>query len=145
MGQLLAKILTGQNLSSYHLFPEILGFPNIFVTGCGWSTLLILVHPFSFWFTCFHPVRLYMPHWYPALDCIHVSLDCNLFEVRNCVSGLLLYAAPNAIPGAYYSFSACLLNKCIKSLSIGTMLHITNWKNDEIHSYYRCSCGIEQI
>ena len=62
-----------------------------------------------------------MPHCYPTLDCIYVPVDCNLFEVRYCVSGLLLSAASDSIPGAYYSLRACLLNKCIKSLSKGTM------------------------
>ena len=37
------------------------------------------------------------------------------------MSGLLLSAASDSIPGAYYSLRACLLNKCIKSLFMGTM------------------------
>ena len=37
------------------------------------------------------------------------------------MSGLLLSAASDSVPGAYYSLRACLLNKCIKSLSTGTM------------------------
>lgn len=42
---------------------------------------------------------------------VFVSMDYNLFEVRDFVSGLPLNTGPSTITSAYYGFSICLVGQ----------------------------------
>lgn len=86
-----------------------------------------------------------MVTWYPAFDCIHVPLGCNLFEVRNCVSGLLLSAVPNTLPGAYYaSVHVCwTMHKIIVYRHCSTYNKMKKWRNTWL--LQKLMCGADLI
>lgn len=50
---------------------------------------------------------------------VFVSIDYNLFEVRDFVSGLLLYTVLSTITSAYHTFSAYLVEQMHKSIIYG--------------------------